>query len=81
MAPVAEWSKVLGLNTLPRVSQVRISSDPQKFSSNIYSSRVYQHHFEFSVFDWKAFSGSVDLRNRQTHPIEFSYTEQRKIIG
>jgi hypothetical protein len=47
------------------------------FSYSEFSS--YQHHSEFSVFDWKAFSESVDLRNRQTHSIELSYTEQRKL--
>jgi hypothetical protein len=69
---VAEWYKVLGFYSFATNAQVRISSDPQI---------VFIEYLEFSVFNWKAFSESVDLRNRQNalHRIQLHWTT--KIIG
>jgi hypothetical protein len=38
---------------------------------------VYQHHSEFSVFDWRAFSESVNLRNR-VHSIQFQLSAKKR---
>jgi hypothetical protein len=80
-APVAEWSKVLGFyrfaTSAPGSNLVRPGKN---FPSNIWSSRVYQHHSEFSVFDWRAFSESVDLSQNALHRIQLHYYRIQKYV-
>jgi hypothetical protein len=53
-----------------------------RFSTSVPGSNLVRPVFiehEFSVFDWKAFSESVDLRKSSNALSEFSYTEQQKL--